>query len=130
MRIFSISVFFVFFLMLSFFSWAQDKKVPGITVQQLITKIGNDTNLVILDVRNPQELDGPLGKIDGAINIPVVSLELRVHELDYYKDREIAVICRSGRRSKRATEILLQNGFNAENVLGGMKEYRALKNEN
>lgn len=130
MRIISFSVFFVFFFMLSFFSWAQDKSVASITVQKLMNKIENDTNLVILDVRTPKELTGSLGKIDGVINIPIENLKERIHELDSYKDREIAVICRSGRRSKKGTEILLKNGFNAENVLGGMKEYRAQEKKN
>jgi rhodanese-related sulfurtransferase len=33
---------------------------------------------------------------------------------------EVLVICRSGQRAYYATRILLQNGFNARNVAGGM----------
>jgi len=47
--------------------------------------------------------------------------------LEKYKDRNIAVICRSGHRSKIATEILLKNGYKAINVLGGMRAYSQLK---
>ncbi|MCB9248338.1 MAG: hypothetical protein H6613_07225 [Ignavibacteriales bacterium] len=43
----------------------------NITVEQLKTEMTTDTNLVILDVRTPQELVGGLGQIKGVINIPV-----------------------------------------------------------
>jgi rhodanese-related sulfurtransferase len=36
------------------------------------------------------------------------------------RDREIHVICRSGQRAYIATRILLQNGFKAKNISGGM----------
>ena len=88
-----------------------------------------DSSLVILDVRNPYELEQYLGHIDGVINIPVQELEKRISELDEYKDRDIAVICRSGVRSVTATNILLQYGFKAVNVEGGMIRYRAEQNK-
>ena len=87
--------------------------------------MNSDSNLVILDVRNKKELSDSLGHIEGVINIPVQVLASRIHELDKYKNDEIAVICRSGRRSSIATKLLLKNGFNAENVLGGMEKYQA-----
>jgi len=36
------------------------------------------------------------------------------------KDREILVICRSAQRAYYATRILLQNGYKAKNLTGGM----------
>jgi rhodanese-related sulfurtransferase len=36
------------------------------------------------------------------------------------RDREIHVVCRSGQRAYYATRILLQNGFKARTVSGGM----------
>lgn len=88
-----------------------------------------DSSLVILDVRNPFELEQYLGHIDGVINIPVQELEKRIGELEEYKDKEIAVICRSGRRSLSATNLLIEYGFNAKNVEGGMLKYRAEENK-
>ncbi len=113
----------IYIFILSFISYAQDS-TKSITVDQLIQKIKNDKNLVILDVRTVQELTGPLGEINGVINIPIQVLDKRIHELDKYKSKEIAVICRTGVRSLKGTKILMQNGFDAENVLGGMTEYR------
>lgn len=95
----------------------------NITVAQLKTEMTTDTNLVILDVRTPQELVGGLGQIKGVINIPVQVLSQRINELDKYKDKNIAVICRSGNRSVMATKIMQAKGFKAKNVLGGMQAY-------
>jgi len=100
---------------------AQDK--AAISVEEM-NKRSNDTSFVILDVRTPEELKGPLGKIEGVINIPLQQLKDRLHELQPYKNKEIAVICRSGNRSNTAAKILNENGFNAFNVTGGMIEYR------
>lgn len=95
----------------------------SITTNELKTQMESDTNLVILDVRTPQELIGELGQIEGVINIPVQILADHLGELEKYKDKNIAVICRSGNRSVYATKILLENGFKAKNVLGGMIAY-------
>jgi NADPH-dependent 2,4-dienoyl-CoA reductase/sulfur reductase-like enzyme/rhodanese-related sulfurtransferase len=70
----------------------------------------------MLDVREPIEL--AVENVPGAVNIPLGQLRARLNELP--KDREINVICRSGGRAYYATRILLQNGFNAKNVSGGM----------
>lgn len=70
----------------------------------------------LLDVREPFEL--AVESAPGAINIPIGQLRRRLGELP--RDREINVMCRSGQRAYLATRILLQNGFKARNVSGGM----------
>lgn len=102
---------------------AQDKD-GNMSVAELKNAMKNDSSLVILDVRNPDELTGPLGHIDGVINIPVQDLEKRAGELEPYKDKNIAVICRTGRRSDAAQEMLNKKGFRAKSVSGGMTEYK------
>ena len=115
---------------LFFISCAQTTDENTITVEQLREMMSSDSNLVLLDVRNPHELeDKSLGHIDGVLNIPLPELEKRLSELDEFKDKDIAVICRSGRRSGTATDLLVKNGFNAVNVLGGMVQYRATENK-
>ena len=74
-------------------------------------------------MRTPEELKGPLGKLDNVVNIPLQELESRLSELEKFRDREIVVICKIGKRSEVATDILIQNGFNAKNIHGGMVEY-------
>jgi NADPH-dependent 2,4-dienoyl-CoA reductase/sulfur reductase-like enzyme/rhodanese-related sulfurtransferase len=78
----------------------------------------------LLDVRNPPELE--VESIPGALNIPLPQLRARLAELP--KDKEIAIICRSAQRAYYATRILLQNGFRAKNITGGMlaRSHRAV----
>ena len=70
----------------------------------------------LLDVREPMEL--AVENVPEALNIPLGQLRARLDELP--RDREIHVICRSGQRAYYATRVLLQNGFKARNISGGM----------
>jgi NADPH-dependent 2,4-dienoyl-CoA reductase/sulfur reductase-like enzyme/rhodanese-related sulfurtransferase len=71
---------------------------------------------ILLDVRNPPEL--AVESVPGAVNIPLPELRARLSELP--RDREINIICRSAGRAYFATRILLQNGFKARIISGGM----------
>lgn len=71
---------------------------------------------LLLDVRHPEEL--AVESVPGAVNIPLPVLRGRLGELP--RDREIHVICRSAQRAYYATRILVQNGFKARTLSGGM----------
>jgi rhodanese-related sulfurtransferase len=71
---------------------------------------------LLLDVRNPAELE--VESVPGAVNVPLPQLRARLGELP--RDKEIQVICRSAVRAYYATRILIQNGFKARNISGGM----------
>jgi NADPH-dependent 2,4-dienoyl-CoA reductase/sulfur reductase-like enzyme/rhodanese-related sulfurtransferase len=71
---------------------------------------------LLLDVRSAVEL--VVESVPGAVNIPLPELRARLGELP--RDREIFLICRSAQRAYYATRILLQNGFKARNLSGGM----------
>ncbi|WP_068672205.1 sulfurtransferase TusA family protein [Oceanobacillus sp. Castelsardo] len=74
----------------------------------------------ILDVREAAEY--AFGHMEGAISIPMGELESRMDELD--KEKELYVICRTGRRSDLAAQLLANNGFTkVYNVLPGMNEW-------
>ena len=102
---------------------AQEKNENEISIEELTAAQKSDSNLVILDVRNPHELTSELGSIDGVLNIPMQEIENRIEELNTYKDKNIAVVCRSGRRSGIITNVLVKNGFKAKNIVGGMIAY-------
>lgn len=70
----------------------------------------------ILDVREDNEWAA--GHIEGAQHIPLGDLPARYGEVPL--DEDVYVICRSGGRSRQATEWLNLNGFDAVNVNGGM----------
>lgn len=77
-------------------------------------------NQLLLDVRNPQELEKQ-GLIKGAINIPVDQLRERMSELP--KEKEIIVYCQVGLRGNVAHRQLLNNGYKSKNLLGGYRTY-------
>lgn len=78
-------------------------------------------NQVLLDVRNPAELEN-VGFISGAINIPVDQLRQRMDELP--KDKEIIIYCQVGLRGNVAYRQLVNNGFKARNLIGGYRTFK------
>ncbi len=75
----------------------------------------------ILDVRTPEEWN-EFHAPDTTL-IPLDELASRVDELP--KDQPIVVVCRSGNRSQSGRDILLQAGFNATSMTGGLNEWRS-----
>jgi rhodanese-related sulfurtransferase len=79
------------------------------------TRLINDNNPIILDVRTPAEYSG--GHLPNARNIPLVDLEKRVGELP--AKRPVLLCCANGTRSARAAKQLKQAGRDDVFNLGG-----------
>jgi glyoxylase-like metal-dependent hydrolase (beta-lactamase superfamily II)/rhodanese-related sulfurtransferase len=78
----------------------------------------------IVDVREPDEFNGPLGHVPGAVLIPLGKLSAKAEELE--KAKPLVVVCRSGARSAQATLMLGKAGFDkVANLSGGMLRWRA-----
>jgi rhodanese-related sulfurtransferase len=103
----------------------KESKDYGMTPQEAHSIIQSDSSVVLLDVRTEAEFRGPLGRLRGAILLPVQELERRVEELDPFHERTIIVYCRTGTRSGFATTILRKRGFTAWNLAGGMVRWNA-----
>ena len=79
----------------------------------------------VVDVREPDEFDGPLGRIPGALLAPLEELCNRPPDVD--QARPIVTVCRAGGRSAHATNVLRKAGFErVANLPGGMLRWRAL----
>jgi len=76
----------------------------------------------LLDVR--EAVEQAVEQVPEAVNIPLGKLRARLDELP--RDREIGVICRSGQRAYYATRILVQAGFDAKVMSGGMLSHAIL----
>ncbi len=74
-------------------------------------RIERHDDIAVLDVRPGKDYTGPLGHIAGSRNIPIDELPRRLAELDVYRDRPLAVICRTNRMSGKAVELLRAEGF-------------------
>jgi len=96
-------------------------ETPTIESAKGVELYGND-EYIFLDVRTLSEHSAKA--IPNSPVIPVQELENRVSELKKYKDKKIVVYCRSGNRSKRGTEILINHGFDAVNLAGGMNKWK------
>lgn len=100
---------------------------PNISAAELSEKLAMDADIVLLDVRTNAEYAGPLGHLPGAELIPLQELGKRYQELLPVQNKEIVVYCRSGNRSQVATALLREKGFNAINMLGGMRAWHRLE---
>jgi sulfur dioxygenase len=80
--------------------------------------------LQLIDVREPAEFEGPLGRIRGAVLIPLADLAQRSTELS--RERPVVTVCRSGARSAQAAVLLQKAGFtDVANLSGGMLRWHA-----
>jgi rhodanese-related sulfurtransferase len=87
--------------------------VSEVSVDELESALQSGAPLI--DVREVDEYLA--GHVPGAVLIPLASVPLALDQ--FPADRPAYVICRSGARSHRACEFLLDNGLNAVNVAGG-----------
>lgn len=75
-----------------------------------------------VDVRTPEEFAS--GHANRARNIPLDSLAANLDMLE--KNEPVYLICHSGNRSKKAAQILVDNGFSqAISIAGGMEAWQA-----
>lgn len=94
-----------------------------ITQHQLLDRLGTKSDLLILDVRRPDEFN--VGHVPNAINIPHTELEDHLEQLRTNIDKGIVVYCESGRRAAIAKDILTRAGFTRIlHLQGDMKAWR------
>ena len=83
------------------------------------------SEVVLIDVRQPDEFTGELSHIPGATLIPLGTLPEKLSQLS--KDKTIVFVCRSGGRSARAAALASENGFTSVyNLKGGMLRWNEL----
>lgn len=91
--------------------------IPEMNGETLEQKLKNGENITVIDVREDEEVEE--GMIPGAKHVRLGDLQDRYTELD--KEDNHVVVCRSGRRSMKASEFLKENGFTTvTNLEGGM----------
>jgi rhodanese-related sulfurtransferase len=94
--------------------------VKEITVEELAQWRASKKNFVLLDVREPHELQA--AALPDALHIPMRQVPARLNEID--RGAEIAVLCHHGGRSERVAHFLSMQGFaNVCNVSGGIDAY-------
>src|SRR4051794_30057064 len=95
-----------------------------IEASELRDRLGHGAPPLILDVRGPDEFDGPLGHIDGARNVPLPELPRHIAEIGR-EAGSIVVVCLTDKRSSQAASALAGSGIRDVAVLrGGMRAWR------
>lgn len=130
-------------LLVSLTAISQPNSYKEVNLPQLMQKVKTSnysadpaaTNMLVLDVRTPGEYMDTvpggrhigIGRIKGAKHISLQDLFNKpeaIKQLDAYKDKEVYVICSHSYRSRRVSNLLLENGFKkVNNVQGGMTEW-------
>lgn len=97
----------------------REPAVPAVAAEEAARRV--DEGAVLLDVREPDEWNA--GHAPDAVHVPLAALAASVDRLD--KDQPVVAVCRVGGRSERAAAVLLQRGYDAVNLAGGMQAWRA-----
>ncbi|MDO9494692.1 MAG: rhodanese-like domain-containing protein [Nocardioides sp.] len=84
-----------------------------IDIDQIASALQDDA--CVVDVREIGEYVA--GHVPGAVNIPMGRLMSRLDELD--RGAPVYLICASGNRSGAMADVLVAQGFDAVNVVGG-----------
>jgi hydroxyacylglutathione hydrolase len=94
----------------------ETESIQQMPVDELRSRIDEQSDLQILDVRRPAEYES--GHVPGAVSLPLNYLDKEAGALD--PRRPTAVVCASGYRSSAATSLLARRGFKELfNVVGG-----------
>ena len=92
-----------------------------ITMEEAAKRMEQEPAAIILDVRRPDEYQA--GHIPGAINIPNETIGREELPQLPDKDQTILVYCRSGNRSKQASEKLAALGYTQVLEFGGILDW-------
>ena len=100
----------------------QPNTYRSITMDEAVAMMAEEQGYIILDVRRPDEFAA--GHIPNAINVPNESIGTdEIPEMPN-KDQLIMVYCRSGRRSKEASEKLVKLGYTNIVEFGGILDWK------
>ncbi|MEN6293255.1 MAG: rhodanese-like domain-containing protein [Methanobacterium sp.] len=89
----------------------------------ILEKHRNDPDFVILDVRTPEEYDD--GHIENAylLTFKSGSFENELGKMD--KNKKYFVYCRTGRKSRKAVELMKKRGYmEAHSIIGGVDKWK------
>lgn len=93
----------------------------SIPMSEAKTRLETEKDILLVDVRSQEEF--AQGHIPGAICIPNEEIKDKDPELLSQKDQLIFIYCRSGNRSKQASEKLAKLGYTNIVEIGGILDW-------
>lgn len=100
---------------------SQEAGYMQITAEEAKAIMDNEADYVILDVRTDDEFEE--GHIPGAVLIPDYEIKEKAEQVLTDKEQTILVYCRSGNRSKGASEALAEMGYTNVKEFGGIIDW-------
>lgn len=98
--------------------------VPEIEASKVHEALENYEDVIIIDVRTPQEFSQ--GNLEGSVNVPVDLVEAKIEEVVPDKDKTVYVYCLSGARSNMAVDAMVKKGYsNVYSMTSGLLSWRA-----
>jgi len=118
-------ILFAVFLALATMLVMHETRSGGVALSPAqLTKLVNDSEGVIVDVRDSKEFAG--GHIVDAINIPHAKIASQISQLDKHKNKPVIVVCKFGQHAGGVGKTLKTAGFEQVSKLsGGMAEWQA-----
>lgn len=103
--------------------------VPFAKPRDLKARLDSKDDLLIVDVRNPDEFTGDMGHIPGSLNLPLPNLAGKLDDLRAsvagFADTPVYVVCRTANRAASAAKQLKKAGLTDIRVLdGGMVRWK------
>jgi len=98
------------------------KEIQPNELQEIISNQSKD-DYVLLDVRTPEEYETE--RIPNAVLMNFYEPDFRDKVSELEKDKTYYVICRSGNRSGKACQMMIEMGFrDPHNMVGGMMAWQ------
>lgn len=94
------------------------KKISHVEAKKIID---SEESVIILDVREQDEINE--GYIEGAVFIPKGDISEKAQKVIPDKNKKILVYCRSGKRSRKACEKLVEMGYKNVYDFGGIMDW-------
>ncbi|WP_108672202.1 rhodanese-like domain-containing protein [Peribacillus acanthi] len=91
-------------------------EIKTISTSEVEKALDQGKQLHLIDVREDYEV--AYGMIPGAVQIRMNEIPAHLEKLD--EDKEYIIVCAAGVRSEMVCRYLLENGFKAINMEGGM----------
>ena len=118
---------FIFFVSFLFINCAELQEKNTITTLELKELLFKD-KIQLIDVRTQREIKQ--GSIETALFIDFFDKEFLIKvSRTVNKRRPVYLYCRSGNRSGKATNILLEKGFEVYNIIGGYTKWKKENNK-
>lgn len=93
-----------------------------ISMDEAKTLMEKEEGYILLDVRTKGEYES--GYIPGAINIPLSDIDEKIISFLHDKSQMILVYCRSGNRSREASDKLSKLGYSNVLEIGGINAWK------